>query len=253
MSTTTNTSTENAEKKDFSIADLMLEHEKFEHISDSKFVSSSELCSVISGVFANVYSDYEGCNFEFLPGSNVPTITLFFNHKNEIKTIDGVQLPFACSKEDTENRAINNTLRSTRNYSSRLVNGDRYFLTDEGNGLKDFIIDNAQFYRKDGSVVWSKLVSEVADGNFNVPMQYTQVKCLDPAKLVELIYGKKDSDGISWVYGVRVMRSIPSYTMITGMSTSGYMLAIERVSQDEVEKLARQFGLNASYGLNIIR
>ena len=34
---------------------------------------------------------------------------------------------------------------------------------------------------------------------------------------------------------------------------AGYAIAIERVSRDEVNRLARQFGLNTNAGLSIIR
>ena len=128
-------------------------------------------------------------------------------------------------------------------------------MTDEGKSLSEFVVDLPQFKNRDGEVIWNKLVSEVADGNYGstVPQQLTLVNCLDAAKIVEAIFGKTDSDGISWVYGVRVMRSIPTCNIIGGMASSGFMLAIERVSENEVEALARQFGLNVNYGLNIIR
>lgn len=242
-------------KAKFSIGELITEHEKFEHISDMKFISSNDLCSMVSSLFSNIFSDYEGCKFDFVPGTNIPVIQAYFNHRNQVKTVDGENLPFGITKEDTDNKTINNTLRSTRSYNARLINGDRYFLTDEGKSLSEFVVDLPQFKNRDGEVIWNKLVSDVADGNYGstVPQQLTLVNCLDAAKIVEAIFGKTDSDGISWVYGVRVMRSIPTCNIIGGMASSGFMLAIERVSENEVEALARQFGLNVNYGLNIIR
>ena len=234
--------------KKFVISELVQEHEAFEHISDSKFTTSTDFCERVSALFSKIFSDYEGCNFGFLPGSNAPAISLYFNHKE-----DSSVLPCACSKEDTTQKAANATLRSTRSYNSRLINGDKYFLTDEGKALGEFVFDN--FYEwKNGNrnVQWGKLVSEVADGNFAVPQQYTEVRFLDAAKLAEVIYGTYDN-GTEWVYGVRIMRSIPTFTMATGMSTAGYAIAIERVSKNEVERLAKQFGLNTRAGLNIIR
>ena len=253
MSSNNSTASE-TEKKIFKISDLIQEHETFEHISDSKFLTSTKLCELVSAMFSNIYADYEGCNMDFIPGTNQPSITLFFNHKNT----EGSALPCACSKEDSTAKASNSTLRSTRSYNSRLVNGDRYYLTEEGQALEEFLFDSQQFYTtKDGqrTANWGKLVSEVADGNFqyqNIAQQYTQVKCLDPAKIVEAIFGRFAGNS-EWVYGVRVLRSIPSFTMITGMTTAGYVIAIERVSKSEVDALAKQFGLNTSAGLNIIR
>lgn len=237
---------EEATKK-FCISELIQEHETFDHISDSKFTTSIDFCERVSALFSKIYADYEGCDFGFLPGSNLPAISLYFNHKEDSSAV----LPFACSKEDTSDKSSNSTLRSTRSYNRRLISGDRYYLTDEGRGLEEFIFDN--FFIPKGhtkEVNWSKLVSEVADPNFAVPQQYTEVKYLDAAKLAEVIYGAFDG-ATEWVYGVRIMRSIPSFSMM-GASTN-YAIAIERVSKTEVERLAKQYGLNTKAGLNIIR
>lgn len=248
-----NTTVSEAPTSKFVISELVQEHETFSHISDSKFMTSIELCELISGMFKAIYADFEGCNMDFVPGTNQPSITLYFNHK-----IEDSALPFATTKEDTEAKAANSTLRSTRSYNSRLINGDRYYLTEEGQALEEFLFDNQQFYfTKDGkrTANWTKLVSEVADGNFQyqgVSQQFTQVKCLDPAKIVEAIFGRFDENS-EWVYGVRVLRSIPAFTMVTGMTTAGYVVAIERVSKSEVDNLAKKFGLNTNTGLNIIR
>ena len=248
-----NSTTETGEKK-FCISELIQEHETFEHIMDAKFLTSTKLCELISAMFSNIYADYEGCNMEFLPGSNTPSITLFFNHKNTDSA-----LPFAFSKEDTDNKTTNSTLRSTRSFNNRLINGDKYYPTDKGYALEEFLFDNNNLYvtNKDGKRIpnWGKLIAEVADGNFqfmNVPQQYTQVKCLDPGKIVEAIFGRFDGNS-EWVYGIRIVRSIPSFTMNGGVANSNFVVAIERVSKNEVDSLAKQFGLNTNAGLNIIR
>lgn len=250
-----NTTVAEDTKSKFIISELITEHEKFENISDMKFISSNDLSSMVSAVFQNVFSDYEGCKFDILAGTNIPIFKLYFNHRAQEKTIDGDVLPFAITKENTESKAVNSTLRATRTYNSRLQYGDRYFLTDEGKALAEFVIDAPQFKSKDGEIIMNKLISEVADGNFQVAQQYTEVTAIDATKLVEAIFGKTDESGITWVYGVRIMRSIPNYTMFSqgAVSNAGFMLAIERVSETEVERLAKQFGLATSYGLNIIR
>ena len=255
MSENNNTTVVEDAKSKFVINELITEHEKFEHIADRKFISSTDLCTMVSAVLQNVYSDYEGCNFDILPGSNIPIIKVYFNHRNQVKkTADGEELPFACTKENTDTKTVNTTLRSTRSYNSRLLNGDRYFLTEEGRGLGEFVIDAPNFKTKDNEVIWNKITSEVADGNFASNQQYTMVTALSAAKIVEAIFGRTDADGISWVYDVFILRSIPSYTMFSqGVSTAGYMLSIERVSENEVLKLAKQFGLSLNSGLNIIR
>lgn len=245
----TNVANENTvEKVEFKISDLITEHEQLKPIMDSEFTTSTEFCERVSALFSNIYADFEGCMWDFVPGSNLPAITLVFNHKE-----GGSDLPYACSKEDTSANAINSTLRSTRSYSNRLANGDRYYLTEKGQALEEFIHD-AFFTTKDNKrkANWAKLVSEIADTNFTVAQQYTQVKYLDPTKIAEAIYGKTDENG-EWVYDVKVIRSIPTITFMGAAPSSSYVIAIGRVSHDEVEKLAKRFGLNTNAGLSIIR
>lgn len=241
--------TNNTEKKEtFEI--VVEEHEKFAHIMDSKFLSSTELCGIISELFKEIYADFEGCKFEIPQGTNIPTIALFFNHRD----VNLGSLPTACSKDVVDEKTKNATLRSTRVFQHRLNNGDRYFLTDEGKeGLAPFVMDSRNFFQKDGNVNWGKIVSEVADPNAGVPMQYTKVSYLDPAKIMELIFGKKDGDGTSWVYGVRIIRSIPTFSVIGNVASENFMLAVERVCEEEVIRLSQQLGLSVASGLNIIR
>ena len=248
---TENINGNDAKNEEFRISDLVTEHETMDRIMDCAFMTSTDFCSRVSALFSGIYADFQGCNFDFLPGSNVPVINLFFNHSGEAKN----DLPFACSKEDQTSTANNSTLRATRSYSNRLINGDRYYLTKEGQSIDEFIIDQNQLFVTKDNVKkpnWAKLVSEVADGNYPVPQQYTQVKFLDPAKLAEAIYGRIAND-TEWVYGVRVIRSIPTFSMFGNQASANYMLSIERVSKNEVDKLAKQFGLNTNSGLTIIR
>ena len=253
MSEATNVTGATEKKEPFSI--VIEENEKFAHIMDSKFMSSGELCGVISSLLKNVYADFEGCVLEIPQGTNVPTISVFFNHK-EIRP-DSV-LPAACSKDVTDNKTKNATLRSTRVFQNRLINGDHFYLTDEGKeGLESLVMDNRNFYNKNRSINWGKITAEVADsttyGAPMPPMQYTKVSFLDPAKLMELIFGKKDEDGTTWVYGVRIIRSVPTVSMFGSTAANSFMLAVERVCEEEVIRLSQQMGLAVSSGLNIIR
>ena len=240
--------TNNTEKKAFEI--VVEEHEKFAHIMDAKYLSSTELCGIISGLFKEIYADYEGCTFDIPKGTNIPTISLFFNHRD----VNLGSLPTACSKDVVDEKTKNATLRSTRSFQHRVNNGDRFFLTDEGKeGLAPFVLDSKNFYQKDGNVNWGKIVTDVADLNTGVPMQYTKVSFIDPAKIMELIFGKKDADDTSWIYGVRIIRSIPTFSVVGAVASENFMLAIERVCEEEVIRLSNQLGLAVTSGLNIIR
>ena len=230
------------------------EHEKFDHISDSKFVSSTDFCGLVSQLF-NIYADFEGCSYEVVPGTNSHMIALYFNHKlagTDTVLEDGRGIAIT---KDAGVSARNNTLRSTRNFLNRYNNGDRFFLTEDAkSGLAPFLFDqNRSLYKANGEVNWDKVVQEVADGNYGMPQQYTKVSFIDPAKVAEMIYGKVDEDGTKWVYGVRVLRSVPTISIGGSNVTTNFMLAIERVCENEVFKLAQSLGVGVNSGLNIIR
>lgn len=230
------------------------EHEKFDHISDMKFVSSTDFCGLVSQMFS-IYADFEGCSYEVVPGTNSHMIALYFNHKlagtnTELEDGRGIAIT-----KDAGVTAKNNTLRSTRNFTNRYYNGDKFFLTEDGkSGLIPFLFDqNRSLYKGNGEVNWDKIIQEVADGNCGMPQQYTKVSFIDPAKVAEAIYGKVDDDGIKWVYGVRVLRSVPTIALGGTNVSTNFMLAIERVCEPEVFKLAQGLGVGVNSGLNIIR
>lgn len=236
------------------------EHLSFDPICDSKFLSSKDLCTLISQMFRDCYADYEGCTFEFVPGSTIPMISLYFNHKN----YDGADLPVACSKDIDEDNTVNNTLRRVRSYQNALRNGDRFHLTPEGkDGLADFLISSRNLYKnKNGEVDWKKIHSDVSDpnamymGGNGMGTQYTKVSYLDPNKIVAAMFGDVDETKNRWEYGVRVIKSMPTVGAMMGYANnnpSEWMLAIDRVCEQHVTELARRFGYSVNSGLPIIR
>lgn len=251
MSTTNATKNKTSEKRALEIS--VDTHEKFEHIVDTKFTSSTDLCGAISTLFSSVYADFEGCNFEFLQNTSIPIVNLFFNHRKS-----NSELPLACSKDVEEGNTQNSTLRNIRSWETRKLNGDKFFLTAEGkDGLEPFILENRNFYNNKGEINWGKLVTEVSDNSQGymqgMTQSFTKVSCLDPVKIVELIYGKVDEDGIKWIYGIRPLRSIPTVNTFGQNITPSMMIAIERVCEPEVLKLSQRMGLSVASGLNIIR
>lgn len=247
-----NNSIETTEKKENTTFEIgVAVHEKFEHITDAKFVSSTEFCAVVSQLFS-LYEDFEGCSFDVMPGTNNHMISLYFNHK--MVDADPETHTIAITR-DTGVSAKNNTLRSTRNFTNRLYNGDKFYLTKDGKeGLRPFFAaNNRSIYKANYEINWDKVTLEVADSNMGMPQQYTKVTFLDPAKIAEAIYGKTDEDGVTWLYDVRVLRSFPSIAMNNGNASNSFMLEVRRVCEPEVIKLCQKFGIGTSSGLNIIR
>src|SRR5574344_77517 len=238
--------TDNKDKEEFKIT--IDEHMEFEPICDSKFITSTDLCTLFSQLFSQCFADYEGCSFE-TPGG-VPSITLYFNHKENLDPTK----PLACSKDAPEDKIQNSTLRRTRLLQDRMVNGDRFRLTEVGkSGLKDLIVDDRRLLNQNNDIQWNKIVSDVVDpaSGFMVGQQYTQVTNLDPAKILGVLYGSGNNDE-NWAYAVQIIKSMPVVSM-GQVANKNFMLNVLRVSDKNITEFTKKIGLTVSSGLNIIR
>lgn len=238
------------------------EHEDFNSIVGVKYLSANEFCETVSSIFKVVFGDYEGCLLGGVPQSNQIEIMLYFNHdpRNDSKG-----MPLCCSKDIDADGTKNAMLAGYRRYNNRMVNGDRYFVTEEGKAtIAPLLIENRSLLNRNGNIDWGKICSEVSTGQQNQFMydptkqQYTQISYLDPVKLAELIYGTEytDAEGntCKWVYDVKVRSSMPRVSINANPNDPmGWMLGIERISEKEVFELAKKYGLSVSSGLNIVR
>ena len=242
-------------------ADLKIvidEHEKFDAIVDEKYLTSKDFCEAVSQIFHTVFADFEGCSLDPIPNSNQVAIGLYFNHRD----YSGSDMPVACSRYVDNNNTKNATLRSIRARNNMLTHGDRFYLTKDGqSAISDLLINGSFLYKNDGTVRWDKCVAEITDPSTQFgygvnKIQLTKVSYVDPIKLAALIYGDtevdpKDGTETHWVYNIRVLKSLPN---IVGVGQSNnFMLAVERISTEETEKLANAYGFTFSSGLNIIR
>ena len=143
-----------------------------------------------------------------------------------------------------------------------MVHGDRYFVTAEGQATLAPLLLNNNTTFKNGAPQWGKICSEVADPAsqnmfYNARQQYTVISFIDPVKIIELVYGTEATDEtgniLRWVYNIRLVNSIPTLGNRNANSPANWMLAIDRISEEETEKLARRYGLSMTNGLNIIR
>ena len=244
-----NNSTKPEEAKEFVIN--INDHEKFNGLVETKYISSNELCKLVAEIFRSVYADFEGCRFE-INQQGLPFISLFFNHSepDEKDRVNGVTR----TVQDKTGTLKNETVRRIRQHDTNNRVGDRYFLTEEGSsGIGKFIHD---FYinKKDGKINWDKITAEVSQRQTyygQPPVSLTQVSMLDPNKLVTEIYGSTDEEGNNIVYSVNLMKSVPQQV---GMGLQAqFFLAIQKVSEKEVVALCNQLGVAPNQGLDIIR
>lgn len=251
----------NVEQEQKNVESLLTieEHDEFDPIVGVKYLSAKELCETVSSIFKVLFGDFEGCTLAGIPGSNQIEIKLFFNHTN-----GKPGMAMCCSKEIDEDGTKNSLLLKTRRYNSRMTQGDRYFVTEEGKAtLAPLLINNKALLQNNGTINWGKVCSEVADTSSQyafeqMRQQYTAISFIDPVKLIELIYGDRTVDQSGnehkWVYNLRVINSIPTLTLQNNAnSPMNWMLGIDRISEEETEKLAKRYGLSMSNGLDMVR
>ena len=236
----------------------ILDHEDFTPISDVKYLSSTDFCKSASALFKSVFADFEGCELKPVQGTNNIMLALYFNHKD----YSGSDMPVALSKDANTSNSTNETLRSFRNFQSRINNGDRYYLTPEAkSSLGDLLMNiNVVRNKNNNGINWAKVSTETAEQantwSFSPMMiQYTVVNYIDPAKVAGLIYGKEEDENNKpkWEYMFNIMHSLPTIDIQQSNNPANWMLQITRVSVEETFKLAAMYGLSVRNGLHIVR
>ena len=220
---------------------------EFNAIAGSKFFTSTEICEMISGLLKTVFADYEGCIFEMNQGME-PTIALIFNHGDYSNS----ELPCAC--ERLGNKQVGNTVIDrgrARDMYNR--NGDRYYLTEDGQDFVKSLIIRRMY--NNGNLDFKRIVGEIVDrgpmGTNFMPQynQYTKVSYISLDRLCSLIFpnGEKDGDKVEYTVGV----SAP-INLGYGQPIANYVLNITKISSKELSQFCNKIGVNMQ-SLNIIR
>ena len=219
---------------------------EFNPIAGSKFFTSNEICEMISNVFKQIFSDYEGCMFEVNQGGIEPTISLIFNHDDHSDS----NLPCACKRLGGE-QVGNTVIDKGRARDLYNRNGDRFYLTQDGQDFVKSIIIRRLY--NNGNLDYKRIVSEIVDRgpmstNFVTQYnQYTKVSYISIDRLCSLIFpnGEKEGDKVEYTVGI-------SAPINTGYGTSNYILNITRISSKELSQFCNKIGVNMQT-LNIIR
>lgn len=224
-------------------------NEPFNYIEEGMYTTSNDLCAATASIFREIFEDFYGASFEVIPNTNVYTLSLYFDHVDH----DGIT---AVSKEAGNEDVKNNTLRSTRRHWRTLTEGDRYHITEAGAELKKFLYSSNEarkgLYDNNNNPRWDVICTEVADPGIGMQRQLTKISYINPRKIVEAIYGTKDSEGDQLEYRVDLKRSVPSFGL-NGQS-SNFILYVARLKVKNVQSLAEKCGFQMQQnGLNIIR
>lgn len=253
-----NTTTKDKERVPFKIDFDPL---PFDTIANSKFISSNELCKIASDVFKSIFADCEGTRFEV--SNNQFYIGVIFNHaKYNTNPDDENRDIVACAIDGDIKKTSSNVVNVIRGRDSRMINGDRYVITEDGKDIFMNLLTIRQF--NNGNPNWNQIVSDFSEqqvrGYYNfmsgVP-QYTIIRFIDVGNLCKFIFGSevKDEHGNKtddhYDYHANIITPINQFGMISGMSTNNYMLNITRVSDKNVRKLYADMGMGTI--ANIIR
>jgi len=221
------------------------QHYDFDAIADTKFITSNELCKMISDLLKNVFADYEGCMFEVNQGME-PTIALVFNHG------DYSNSELSCACERLGSKQVGNTIiDNARRRDLYNRNGDRFYLTEDGQDFVKQYITRRMY--NNGNLDYKRIVSEIVDrGQVNMAFQqqfnqFTKVSYVSIDRLCALLFGTDEENGDRAEYMVSVSAPINS-----GYNTVNYVLNITKVSAKEISNFCNKIGVNMQ-SLNIIR
>lgn len=225
------------------------DHADFPSIAKTAYISSNDFCKTVSDLFKSVFADFEGCIFE-ATNNGEPTISLLFNHgKYEEDDICACELAGAKASG-------NSIIDRTRHRDRQLLEGDRYYLTEDGKDAIMSLLTSRAF--NNGNPNWRTIVSEYQDRsisnmyNYGPVTQYTKVSNISLQRLCGLIFGDKDGDGDRIEYTANIASTFtPAGLQYTGM-TANYVLSVTAVSAKEVAKIYEKLGFGGM-GVNIVR
>ncbi len=233
----------NDEKKTFKVQ--IDEHYDFDAIASSKYITSQELCKMVSDLLKCVFADFEGCKFEVNQGME-PTIALYFNHNDHT----GSDLPCACEKNGAAK--VGNTIIDrgrARDMFNR--NGDKYYLTDEGKEFVKGLL--ARRYFNNGNPDFGRIVGEEQErgaiNNSFIPQYtiYTKVAFISISRICSLLFGNGEEENDRVEYEVNVSSPLPS-----GYGVSNFVLNVTRISSKELSNFCNKIGISQQQ-LNIVR
>ena len=220
----------------------LTENEEFKPIYSGTFKSSIELAKEIKELFSIAFCDVEGARIDL--ENNVPTVKLFFNHKDH----SGDALPCAVERFNAKSTG-SRVLDAARQRDNAIQNGDKYYITDDGADIfEEFLLPR---YFNRGKVDWKKITAEVADGNaqyggygyrYNT-QQYTQLSGLDLSRILKKIYGG-EKDGKKIEYMAQFAGQINNGAFSGYQGVPSFALMIYSGYEDNIIECCKSLGLD---------
>mgnify|MGYP004608028219 FL=1 len=246
----TTSNTEEAAVKTATVNDISLpkgHHIPFDDVSSVEYFNSVQIKSLVDDLFGSVYSDYYGSLVEVVPGTNIPTISLYFDHVNHG---DDAINAVTCGNGTKSGLK---TLKAQMGFVTNMLNnGEGYQITPDGiGGIGKFIAD-VPFAKnlQTKEIYWKKIVTETADTpafGYN-PQQVTKVSCLDITKIFNVLHETVSETGEKYFYHADVFSSMPGTGQTMAFANvrpvnNTYIFQISRITESNLVKLNNTYGL----------
>lgn len=212
-----------------------------------KYLTSNEFCKLTNEFFRGCFADFIGSTFDIINGQ--PTVSLYFDHGEKS---DPNQV-YACERVDGKTYG-NNIIDRTRSRDTKMRDGDRYQITDDGIDIIKGMLIPA--YYNNGKPNWKSIVTDIVDKpsnyyQYQAAQQVTKVIAIDPRAICSVIYGKteKDDNHSYLDYDVIVRSSLNR--IIAGQNPI-YILEIAKAFTDHIVKTYEKLGVG-TIGSNIVR
>lgn len=225
--------------------------EEFVGIGEVRYMKASDFGHKVYQIFKPIFADFYGALLT-PPTQNSPSmVTLYFDHVD--RSNQDVLLGISRDLEDTR-ETKNELLRRVRMYDHRMSVGDRYYLTREGKeAIAPFLFDDRAVYDRNGKPNWGKIVAESTPQQNvygYVASQLTIATFIDPAKIIEFIYGKKNAKGDDVVYRFEDLGSSnPGNQYPYNTVRPDRIVSIQALNVSEMYKITGDIGFTNGSGI----
>lgn len=214
----------------------------FKQSAGTEYLTRTELCDLINGVFSGIFVDYYGVELR-VNGNGVLEVDLAFQHK---ENVDGLQATFKIGEDKSSN--ANKIIDAVKNLSATSFNRKRFDITETAKlALAKLMIPETAFYNDNGNIYAanSKINTKVGGVHWNarytfydVPNENQIVKITGFSidAIMGLIHGT-EIDGHAVQYRVSYERPI-GYAYANQMATQNCLFRIEQADVNEIAELA---------------
>ena len=209
------------------------------------FITSTELCSIIKGIFKPAFDDYEGSKL-IVDNYGNGHIELWFNHR--IQETDDTVVAFSQNADVAKYK--NKTIQRVMTQDKYYREGNTYHPTqDAKDAISKYVLP--QYKNKKGAVHWENICCDMAQPSNNIASNYKEVLSrITGISIIEILtaqYGTKNHKGANVQYSYKVISSLPS----TGYPE--YLIQIQQVDETELDRTLRNAGFANPNGLGIIK